>query len=119
VAVPRWKLKCNRVASRFRAVGGTLQVEGDTLWFRPSDLERRLDADDWSIPLADVTGFRVAPVSVLDLFSGGLRPRLALDEGRKATHLFVVRDPKKIAAELLAVAVEPVDGPFPGEGPPR
>ncbi|CAB4932289.1 unannotated protein [freshwater metagenome] len=116
MAVPRWKHRCNRVASRFRAVGGTLQVEGDTLWFRPSDLERRLNEEDWSLPLASVTGFRVAPVSVRDLFVGGLRPRLALDEGRQATHLFVVRDPQAVAKELLAVAVEPVDGAFPGDG---
>lgn len=113
----RWKLRCIRVASHLRAVGGTLQVEGDLLAFRPSDLERRLHETDWTLPLADVTGFRVAPLSLRDLFSGGLRPRLALDEGRKATHLFIVRDPKTIAAELLAVAVEPVEGRFPGDGP--
>lgn len=109
MAEVRWKLRCNRVVSHLSAVGGTLQVEGDLLAFRPSELERRLNGTDWTRPLAAITGFRVAPLSVRDVFSGGLRPRLALDEGREATHLFIVSDPKTIAAELLAVAVEPVD----------
>lgn len=108
---PRWKSAASRVLSRTRAATGTLTVEDGTLHHRPTSLERRLDAADWSIPLADVTGFRVAPVAVLDAFSGGLRPRLALDAGRGTTHLFVVRDPKSVAKQLLELAVEP---PSPG-----
>lgn len=104
---PRWKSAANRVTSRTRAVGGALTVEGATLHFRPTKLERRLDAEDWSLPLADVTGFRVAPVALLDVFAGGLRPRLALDAGRGTTHLFVVRNPKAAAEHLLALAVQP------------
>jgi hypothetical protein len=100
-------------------VGGELVVEGDVLWFRPSALERRLHNTDWSIPLSDVTGFRVAPVSPLSAFAGGLRPRLALDVGRGTTHLFIVPAPAKVAKELLALAVEPADGAFPGDGPLR
>lgn len=97
------------MTGRFKAVGGELVVEGETLHFRPSALERRLHAEDWEVPLADVTGFRASPLSVLDAFSGGLRPRLALDVGRGTTHLFVVPEPAKVAKELLSVAVEPVD----------
>lgn len=106
---PRWKSAGNRVTSRTRAVGGVLTVEGDTLHFRPTALERKLDAEDWALPLAGITGFRVAPVAVLDAFAGGLRPRLALDAGRGTTHLFVVRDPKAVAKRLLELAVEPPD----------
>lgn len=117
MAEPRWKSAANRVTSRTRAVGGALTVEDATLHFRPTGLERKLDAEDWSLPLADVTGFRVAPVAVLDAFAGGLRPRLALDAGRGTTHLFVVRDPKAAAKRLLELAVEPPEEPLPGDDP--
>lgn len=113
---PRWSTVAGRVVSRSRAATGTLSVEGGTLHHRPTALERRLQAEDWSIDLADVTGFRVAPMSIRDAFSGGLRPRLALDAGRTTTHLFVVRDPKAIAKKLLQLAVEPV-GETPADGP--
>ncbi len=119
MSAQRWRTGAQRVTGRFTAVGGELAVDGDVLWFRPSALERRLHNTDWSVPLADVTGFRVAPVSPLSAFAGGLRPRLALDVGRGTTHLFVVRGPERVAKELLALAVEPVGGAFPGDDPQR
>lgn len=105
----RWKHGAFRVTGRMTSVAGELAVEGDVLHFRPSPLEARLRGEPWSIPLAEITGFRVAPVSPLSAFAGGLRPRLALDAGRGTTHLFVVREPDRIAKELLAVAVQPAD----------
>lgn len=106
----RWKHGAFRVTGRMTSVAGELVVEGDVLHFRPTPLEQRLRSEPWSIPLADVTGFRVAPLSPLAAFAGGLRPRLALDEGRSTTHLFIVKDPATVAKELLAVAVGAPDG---------
>ncbi|MEV4423449.1 hypothetical protein AB0L40_26280 [Patulibacter sp. NPDC049589] len=106
----RWGRGASRVGSRFRAAGGTLLVLGDDVVFRPSPLERRLKEPDWALPLAEVTGFRVAGVRVLDAFAGGLRPRLALDQGRGTTHLFVIADPASAAKELLALAAESAVG---------
>ncbi|WP_026909400.1 hypothetical protein [Patulibacter minatonensis] len=103
---PDWKRKGTHRVSRVKAVGGTLRVAGDRLVFLPSELERRMHAEDWSLALADITGFRVAPVRVADAIVGGLRPRLALDVGRGTTHLFVVPDPRAAAEELLAIAAE-------------
>jgi hypothetical protein len=96
------------VTGHASTAGGDLVVEGDVLHFRPNPLARRLGEEDWSLPLADVTGFRASPVSVRDAFAGGLRPRLALDVGRGTTHLFIVKDPAAVAKELLALAVDPV-----------
>lgn len=103
---PDWSRRGTHSVSRLKAIGGTLLVRDDRLVFRPTELERRLKATDWTLPLADVTGFRVAPIRVLDAVSGGLRPRLALDVGRGTTHLFTVPDPKRAAEELLAIAAE-------------
>jgi len=53
--------RANHVASRGRAVGGKLAVEGDRLVFRPHVFDRALRASEWSVALGEVTAVEVAP----------------------------------------------------------
>ncbi len=83
-------------------MGGRLHLDGDALRFEPNGFEAMTGCEPVQFPLAEVAGVDVEPArwTLGNLFSGGLRARLALDltDGRR--ELFVVWNPKGTAEGL-------------------
>jgi hypothetical protein len=94
----------NRTQSH-RAVGGGLHVTTQRLLFRPNAVDAKLGGDAWECLLADVAAVGVEPAhfALAEVFSGGLRSRLAVSLRSGVRELFVVSAPETRAAELQAL----------------
>ena len=102
---PTWPMLANRTQG-LRAVGGSLHLDERSLRFEPSVFEKPLGGKPAVMPLDEIVEIGVQPgrVHPSELFSGGLRKRLAvtLSDGRR--ELFVVNK-LDTAVDLLRTAL--------------
>lgn len=85
-----------------RAVGGGLHVTNFRVMFTPNVVDASLGGKAWSCPLHEIAMVRVEPgrFALTELFSGGLRSRLCIEERSGEVNLFVVASPPDVAATL-------------------
>lgn len=91
-------MRANRVTSRWRAVGGRLTVEDDTLRFAPHRVDRALRGKPLIVALADIEEVSVAPRRPFSSIAG-LRRQLVVQVGGGQTY-FVVNRVEQVADEL-------------------
>jgi hypothetical protein len=100
--------RANHVTSTARAVGGKIEVDGDSITFRPHGFDRALAAKPWSAPLAGLT-VAIAPRRPLShIFGAGLRRQLVLTAGGEDQH-FIVNRVDRVADEIRALSANPND----------
>ena len=99
-----WRAFANR-SQGARAVGGVLTVTDGVMAFTPNFFDIRTGGLPWSAPLSSVAGFGKEPGSFTlgNLFSGGLRARLAVDLNDGTRERFVVNGLDAKIAELTAL----------------
>lgn len=88
-----------------RAVGGGLHVTSKRLLFTPNIVDAKLGGKAWYCALADVESVGIEPgrISLFELFSGGLRDRLAIQLRDGSRELFVVDQPAVLVDQLRAL----------------
>jgi len=86
------------VTSRWRAVGGRLTVEDDTLRFEPHRVDRALRGKPLIVALADIEDVTVAPRRPFSNIAG-LRRQLGVQVGGEQTY-FVVNRVEPVAEDL-------------------
>lgn len=96
-----WTLLANHTVG-LRAVGGWLSIESDTLIFHPNAFEKLTGQGPWKTPISAVTSLGTEPASYTpaQLFSGGLRARLAISLEDGSRELFVVANVQTAIDEL-------------------
>ena len=101
-----WPMMANRTQG-LRAVGGTLDVVEGELRFTPNALDALTGGKALAVPLTRVTAVGSEPgrVALGELFSGGLRTRLAIELDDGTRELFVVWS-VPVAIEAVRTALE-------------
>jgi hypothetical protein len=96
-----WRIRANVTSSRWRAVGGHLQVEDGRLRFEPHGFDAATGGRGVDVDLRDVHEVDVAPLAG-DVFGGGLRRRLRVRLRDGTDVLFVVSRVRQRVEELTA-----------------
>jgi len=107
-----WPMMANR-SQGFRAVGGRLDVADGELRFTPNGFDAITGGNALAVPLARVASVGSQPgrFALGELFSGGLRARLAIDLDDGTRELFVVWNVESaIAAVRAALESDPARG---------
>lgn len=97
----RWSKGANHTSSRFRAVGGHLELSDSALTFRPHAFDRMLAGREWSTPLT-----AIAAVGTADrggkglLFGGAMRQRLRIELRDGSVELFVMNRLDEVVADV-------------------
>jgi hypothetical protein len=97
----RWSKGANRTSSRFRAVGGHLELSDSALSFRPHALDRALAGKEWSTPLSAIASVGVAERGGKGLvFGGAVRKRLRIELRDGSVELFVMNRLDQVVADV-------------------
>lgn len=98
-----WPMLANRTQG-LRAVGGHLDVTDGVLRFTPNAFDAVTGGKPLEVPLTQVASVGTEPGrwALSELFSGGLRTRLAVDLADGTRERFVVWDPNAAVAKLRA-----------------
>lgn len=88
-----------------RAVGGGLHFTNFRAIFTPNVLDAALGGEAWSCPLENISAIGVEPArfALSELFSGGLRSRLRIEQRDGRKDLFVISSPADVAAKVQAL----------------
>ena len=97
---PAWSRRANRITSRWRAVGGKLFADAQSVRFQPNAFDRALAGREWSAGASAIRSIDVAPRRPgSHMFGAGLRRQLRI-ETADGDEYFVVNHVEDAAAEL-------------------
>jgi hypothetical protein len=84
------------------AVGGGLHFTNTRVLFTPNTIDASMGGKKWSCRLVDISAVGVEPgrFALTELFSGGLRARLRIEQKSGETDLFVISGPEAVAASF-------------------